>query len=95
MLLLLLVRLPVGQGAFSPYGVIGFNAQRVANTLKANPGTTLTLNAISLLTGIPGLSLAFAVNSIFGTPNTNTSILQALETQVVVIAIMQVKFLKY
>ena len=62
-----------GQGTFSPYGVVGFNTQRVANTLAANPGTALTLNAISLLTGIPGLSLAFAVNSIFGTPNTNTS----------------------
>ena len=62
-----------GQGTFSPYGVVGFNTQRVANTLAANPGTALTLNAISLLTGIPGLSLAFAVASIFGTPSTNTS----------------------
>jgi hypothetical protein len=31
-------------------------------------------------TGIPGLSLAFAVNSIFGTPNTNTSLYKLLET---------------
>jgi hypothetical protein len=62
----------VGQGTFSPYGVVGFNAQRISNTLAANPGTTLTLNAISLLTGIPGLSLAYAVNSIYGTPGTNS-----------------------
>jgi hypothetical protein len=46
----------------------------ISNYMKAaNPGTTLGLNAISLLTGIPGLSLAFAVASIFGTPSTNTS----------------------
>jgi hypothetical protein len=65
----------------------------ISNYMKGNPGTTLGLNAISALTGIPGLALGWAVNSIYGTPGLVP--LQALETQVVVIAIMQVKFLKY
>jgi hypothetical protein len=63
----------VGLGTFSAYSQIGSNLANISNTLAANPGTTLTLNAISLLTGIPGLSLAYAINSIYGTPNTNTS----------------------
>ena len=45
----------------------------ISNYMKGNPGTTLGLNAISLLTGIPGLALANAVNSVYGTPSTNTS----------------------
>jgi hypothetical protein len=62
----------VGQGTFSPYGVVGFNKQSISNYMKGNPGTTLGLNAISLMTGIPGLALANAINSIYGSPGTNS-----------------------
>jgi hypothetical protein len=63
----------VGQGTFSAYSPIGSKMTNIANYMKGNPGTTLGLNAISALTGIPGLSLAYAVNSIYGTPATSTS----------------------
>jgi hypothetical protein len=63
----------VGQGTFSAYSQIGTKMTNISNYMKGNPGTTLGLNAISLLTGIPGLALAYAVNSIYGTPSTNTS----------------------
>jgi hypothetical protein len=63
----------VGKGTFSSYSQIGSKMTNIANYMKGNPGTTLGLNAISALTGIPGLSLAYAVNSIYGTPATSTS----------------------
>ena len=63
----------VGQGTFSAYSQIGAKMTNISNYMKGNPGTTLGLNAISLLTGIPGLALANAVNSVYGTPSTNTS----------------------
>jgi hypothetical protein len=62
----------VGQGTFSSYSQIGSKMTNISNYMKGNPGTTLGLNAISSLTGIPGLSLAYAVNSIYGTPGTNS-----------------------
>jgi hypothetical protein len=62
----------VGQGTFSAYSQIGAKMTNISNYMKGNPGTTLGLNAISLLTGIPGLALANAVNSVYGTPGTNS-----------------------
>jgi hypothetical protein len=62
----------VGQGTFSAYSVIGFKMTNISNYMKGNPGTTLGLNAISLITGIPGLALANAINSIYGSPGTNS-----------------------
>jgi hypothetical protein len=72
MLLLLSGAASVGQGTFSAYSEIGSKMTNISNYMKGNPGTTLGLNAISSLTGIPGLSLAYAVNSIYGTPGTNS-----------------------
>jgi hypothetical protein len=63
----------VGQGTFSSYSQIGSKMTNISNYMKGNPGTTLGLNAISALTGIPGLALGWAVNSIYGTPATSTS----------------------
>jgi hypothetical protein len=62
----------VGQGTFSAYSEIGAKMTNISNYMKGNPGTTLGLNAISLLTGIPGLALANAINSVYGTPGTNS-----------------------
>jgi len=63
----------VGKGYFSSYSKIGSKMTNISNYMKGNPGTTLGLNAISILTGIPGLALANAINSIYGTPSTSTS----------------------
>jgi hypothetical protein len=62
----------VGLGTFSAYSEIGAKMTNISNYMKGNPGTTLGLNAISLLTGIPGLALANAINSVYGTPGTNS-----------------------
>jgi hypothetical protein len=63
-----------GQGTFSSYSQVGSGIQNTQNMMAANPGMALGLNALSLYTGIPGLALAWAVNSIYGTPSTNTSL---------------------
>jgi hypothetical protein len=62
----------VGQGTFSSYSQIGSGIQNTQNMMAANPGMVLGLNALSVYTGIPGLALAWAVNSIYGTPGTNS-----------------------
>jgi hypothetical protein len=65
----------------------------ISNYMKGNPGTTLGLNAISLLTGIPGLHLHMLLIVFMVLQEL---ILEIQEHQVmVVIPIMQVKFLKY
>jgi hypothetical protein len=62
----------VGQGTFSSYSKAGSRIQNTKNMMAANPGMVLGLNALSVYTGIPGLALAWAVNSIYGTPGTNS-----------------------
>jgi hypothetical protein len=62
----------VGQGTFSSYSKAGSRIQNTKNMMAANPGMVIGLNALSAYTGIPGLALAWAVNSIYGTPGTNS-----------------------